>query len=129
MFKKHVIPEIGTAKMRDLTLTPMQLLLNRLAERGFSKSAVGQIRTYLKACFEYAVDEGLIPKSPARKLAAPQVRKKPCNRFLSVKEFKILSEHADAREHLVLRILAVCGLRPAEILVLRMEDFQGNELR
>src|ERR1700734_4091056 len=27
------------------------------------------------------------------------------------------------------RILAVCGLRPAEILVLRIEDFEGTQLR
>src|SRR3984957_3089662 len=27
------------------------------------------------------------------------------------------------------RILAVCGLRPAEVLVLRIEDFEGNQLR
>ena len=49
--------------MRDVTLTSLQLLLNRLAEEGFSKSAVGQIRTYIKSCFEYAVDEDLISKS------------------------------------------------------------------
>ena len=29
----------------------------------------------------------------------------------------------------MLRILAVCGLRPAEILVLRIEDFEGAQLR
>jgi integrase len=29
----------------------------------------------------------------------------------------------------VLHILAACGLRPAEILVLRIEDFLGNQLR
>jgi integrase len=29
----------------------------------------------------------------------------------------------------VLRILAVCGLRAAEILVLRIEDFEGTQLR
>lgn len=33
------------------------------------------------------------------------------------------------REHLVLRILAVCGLRPAETLVLRIDDFEGTQLR
>ena len=36
---------------------------------------------------------------------------------------------ASLREHLVLRILSVCGLRPAEVLVLRIEDFEGTQLR
>jgi site-specific recombinase XerD len=121
LFAKHVIPQIGSLKMRDMTLTPLQLLLNRLAEDRFSKSAVSQIRTYVKGCFEYAVDEDLIPKSPARKLVMPKVRKKPCERFLSVEEFRALLSHAAPREHVILRILAVCGLRQAEVLVLRIE--------
>jgi integrase len=29
----------------------------------------------------------------------------------------------------VLRILAVCGLRPGEALALRIDDFEGNQLR
>jgi len=42
---KHVIPQIESQRMRDVMLTPLQLLLNKLAEDGFSKSAVGHIRT------------------------------------------------------------------------------------
>jgi integrase len=129
LFAKHVIPQIGSLRMREMTLTPLQLLLNRLAEDGFSKSAVSQIRTYVKGCFEYAVDEDLIPKSPARKLVMPKIRKKTCERFLSVDEFRALLSHAAPREHVILRILAVCGLRPAEVLVLRIEDFEGPQLR
>jgi hypothetical protein len=48
------------------------------------KSAVGQVRTYIKCCFEYAADEDLIPKSPARKRAMPNIQKKSSERFLSV---------------------------------------------
>ncbi len=129
LFAKHVLPEIGFHSMRDVTMTSLQLLLNRLAEDGFSKSVVGKIRTYLKSCFEYAVDEDLIPKSPARKIVMPKIRKKPCERFLSVEEFRALLSYASPREHVALRILAVCGLRPAELLVLRIEDVEGPQLR
>jgi integrase len=90
---------------------------------------VGQIRTYVKSCFEYAVDEDRIPKSPARKLVLPKIRKKPCERFLSLEEFRALPSNAPPREHVILRIFAVCGLRPAEVLVLRVEDFEGCQLR
>lgn len=90
---------------------------------------MGQIRTYVKGCFEYAVNEDLIVKSSARKLLMPKVRKKACERFLSVEEFRALLTHAAPREHVILRILAVCGLRPAELLVLRIEDFEGRQLR
>ena len=129
LFRKHVLPVVGEQTLREVKLTSLQLLLNKLAEDGYSKSAVGQIRTSIKACFEYATDEDLIAKNPARKLVMPNIRKKPCARFLSLDELRTLLSHASAREHAVLRILAVCGLRPAEILALRLEDFEGTQLR
>lgn len=103
--------------------------MNKLAEDGYCKSAVGQIRTYIKSCFEYAADEEIIEKNPARKLVMPNIQKRSCERFLSLDELRALLGQASPREHLVLRILAVCGLRPAEILVLRIDDFEGTQLR
>jgi integrase len=129
LFNKHVLPVLGPYSPRKITLTPLQLLVNKMAEDGYSKSAVKHIRTYLKACFEYAIDEDLIPKNPARKLALPNIHKKPCERFLSVEEVQALLTAASPREHLVVRILAVCGLRPGEALALRIDDFEGNQLR
>jgi hypothetical protein len=55
LFDKHVLPVLGQYSPRKVTLTPLQLLVNKMAE-GYSKSAVKHIRTYLKACFEYAID-------------------------------------------------------------------------
>lgn len=100
-----------------------------MAEEGYRKSTVQKVRTHTRACFEYAMDEDLIEKNPARKLVMPNIRKKFCERYLSVDELRLLLAKAAPREHLVLRILAVCGLRPAEILVLRMDDFEGTQLR
>jgi hypothetical protein len=59
----------------------------------------------------------------------PNIRKKSYERLLSIDELRALLPQASHREHLVLRILAVRGLRPAEILVLRIEDFEGTQLR
>ena len=129
LFANHVVPILGQQSPREITLTSLQLLVNKMAEDGYRKSAVGKVRTYLRACFEYAANEDLIQKSPARKLAMPNIRKKSCERFLTIDELRALLDQASPREHLVLRILAVCGLRPAEILVLRIEDFEGTLLR
>jgi integrase len=129
LFDKHVIPVLGQYSPQEIKLTPLQLLVNRVADDGYSKTTVQRIRTYLKACFEYAIDEDLIPRNPARKLAMPNIHKKSCERFLSVEEVQTLLAAASPREHLVLRIYAVCGLRPAEALALRIDDFEGNQLR
>ena len=129
LFAKHVVPILGHQSPREVSLTSLQLLVNKMADDGYRKSAVGKVRTYLRACFEYAANEDLIQKSPARKLTMPNLRKKSCERFLSIDELRALLAQSSPREHLVLRLLAVCGLRPAEILVLRIEDFEGAQLR
>ncbi len=129
LFAKHVIPIIGSQPPREVTLTSLQLLLNKMAEDGYRKSSVEKVRTHTRACFEYATDEDVIEKNPTRKLVMPNVKKKSCERFLSLDELRALLSQASSREHVVLRILAVCGLRPAEILVLRIEDFEGTQLR
>jgi len=126
---KHVLPVLGKYCPRKITLRPLQLLVNKMAEDGYSKSAIKHVRTYLKASFEYAIDEDLIPKNPARKLAMPNIQKKPCERFLSLDEVQALLSAASQREHLVLRLLAVCGLRAGEALALRIDDFEGTQLR
>jgi integrase len=129
LFAKHVIPIVGSQPPREVTLTSLQLLLNKMAEDGYRKSSVEKVRTHTRACFEYAMDEEVIEKNPTRKLVMPNIRKKSCERFLSIDELRALLSQAAPREHLVLRILAVCGLRPAEILVLRIEDFESARQR
>ena len=129
LFAKHVLPVLGEAPPREITLTSLQLLVNKLAEDGYGESVVGRVRTYIKACFEYATDEDIVEKNPARKLVMPNIQKQPCERFLRVDELRALLAQAPPRAHLVLRILAVCGLRPAEALVLRIEDSEGTQLR
>jgi len=109
LFRKHFVPAVGQQGVREITLTALQLLLNKMAEDGYRKSAIGQVRTYIKACFDYATDEEIIEKNPARELVMPNIKKKSCERFLTVDELRALLSEAAPREHLVLRILAVCG--------------------
>jgi hypothetical protein len=82
LFAKHVIPIVGGQPQREVTLTSLQLLLNKMAADGYRKSTVEKVRTHTRACFEYAMDEDLIEKNPVRKLVMPNIRKKSCERFL-----------------------------------------------
>lgn len=127
VFATHVLPVIGKQRLDEISLSTLQLLVNQMA--GYSKSSVRKVRMYLKASFDYTADEDLVAKNPAGKLAMPKIRKSVCRRYLSMEEIGALLSEAEPREHLVLNILAACGLRPAEILVLRIEDFQGRQLR
>jgi integrase len=129
LFAKHVIPIVGNRPPREVTLTSLQLLLNKMAQDGYRKSTVEKARTHTRACFDYAVDEELLQKDPTRKLVMPNIQKKSCERFYSLDELRAMLSQASPREHVVLRIFVVCGLRPAEVLVLRIGDFEGTQLR
>ena len=120
-----VLAMIGARQVQELTRGPLQDLLNQMALRGDSHSAVKKARTYLASALEYARDERLISDNPARKLELPtQLLRKPCERYYSHEEVRRLFSHAHGREHLVLRIFINCGLRPSELFALREDDVE-----
>jgi site-specific recombinase XerD len=82
LFGKHVLPVLGHQPLGKVTYTSLQLLVNKLAADGYGETTVTRTRTYIKACFEYALDEDLVIKNPARKLEIPTIQKDVCERFL-----------------------------------------------
>jgi integrase len=128
IFQRHVLPAIGDWELSQLTPDPLQRLLNGIASRGYRKSTVQHIRTYVRAALEYAVDEGILGRNPARKLEVPKTQKSRA-RFYSLAEVHAFLSLSTGRENLVFRILLFCGLRPAELLALRIEDVATDRLR
>ena len=123
VFSRCVLPKIGYQAIASLTPHPLQAVLNQMAEANFSKSAIQKARTYMKAALEYAVDEDLIVKNPARgkKLELPPT-KKSCGRFYTLEQVHRLLSAAARGEHLILRLFLVGGFRPGELFALRNDD-------
>ena len=75
----------------------------------------------------------LIATNPARKLELPTRRlRKPCGRFYSLEEVRRLLSAAavvSLREHLIVRLFVVGGLRAQEMFVLRLDDLEPGILR
>jgi len=132
LFKKAILPSLGTLPVAGLTIDPLQAVLNAMARDGRSLSSLQKARVHLKAMFEYASDVDLIDRNPARgkKLAIPHRGvKKPCERFLELSEVHALLEAAEGRERLILRLFLVCGFRPAELFALRVDDVEAGQIR
>ena len=128
--RPSVLTLIGPRRVREMTRGPLQDLLNTMAARGDSYSAVKKARTYLNAALDYARDERLIADNPARKLELPtRLLREPCGRFYTLDEVRTLLSQAHGREHLVLRIFMNCGLRPGELFALREDDLEFRQLR
>jgi len=127
----NILSIIGERRVADLSHDPLQSLLNHVAQRGESLSTLKAVRTYLTTALQYAVSERLITINPAISLELPTklLKKKPSERFYSIEEAHRLLSVATGREHLTLRILLVCGLRPQELLALRDDDVAVGTLR
>jgi site-specific recombinase XerD len=91
-----VLPIVGNQPPRQVIFKSLQLLLNKLAADGYGETSVGRIRTYIKACFEYATDEDLVSKNLARELEMRTIRKKVCEFFSAWKR----SAFSSLRQHL-----------------------------
>jgi integrase len=131
VFHRHVLPLIGDYDVKALTLDPLMDTLGTLARERHSRSVVQKARTYIKAVLEYATDEGIIDKNPARgkKLKLPRGLRKERNDYLSLDQVQRLLSVARGREHLIARLFIVCGLRPGELFALRLDDPEPGQLR
>jgi integrase len=131
--RPSILASIGARRVIELTRDPLQECLNIMAARGDSFSAVKKARTYITAALEFAVDEQLISRNPGRKLELPSKRlRRPCARFYSLDEIRRLLSAAAAvslREHLIVRVFVIGGLRAQEMFALRIDDVEPGILR
>jgi len=131
--RPSVLELIGSRQVSALTPDPIQQLLNNMGEAGYSYSAVKKARTYISAALEYAVGERIIPVNPATRVELPGAKlRRPSKRAYSLDEMRRLLSAArsvSVREHLIVRIFYVCGLRPGELFALRVDDVEPKLLR
>lgn len=132
IIKGSAIPLIGDTPIKNLKNDAFQNVLNRMAESGLSVSSLRKCRIYMRALTEHAMDLDLISKDPIagkKKLKVPsQNVKAECERFLEIEEVKALLGAAPAREHLILRLFIVGGLRSCELFALRPSDVQTGRV-
>lgn len=128
-FTRHVLPVIGQRKLHEIEKFEIDVLVKKIAA-SYSKTIVHQVRTYVKAALEEAIDQCLLDRNPARKIVRPQTRA-TCKRFLSIEEISSLLDEMDARDRLISRICIVVGLRPGEMFATKWDDFDpaGGRLR
>jgi integrase len=141
VMRRGMLPSIGDRDIAALTREPVQAALNQMAEMtlllgakkqhqriGYGHWALKKARTYTKAVFEYAIEEDLISKNPARKLILP-ISRKPCEKVLTKEQAQRLWGAATGREHVTLGLLMIAGLRPGELFALKTDDIGVGQLR
>lgn len=77
---------LGSKRLNEIVKADIDLHLVKLAAEGYSQNLVASVRKSSHSVFEEAVDNELIPKNPARKVAMPTCRRTPgCEALLNLK--------------------------------------------
>ncbi len=152
--RRHIVPLLGTRRVRDITKPDMNNLMkdiiagktrvivktNKLRGKAIVRGGAGTaIRTMglLGGVFSYAVEAGIIEHNPTHGLRKPKYKVR--DRRLSESEYRTLGDilrqgcrsnqlriHAD-----ILRLIALTGCRRGEIVNLKWSavDLEGSCLR
>jgi integrase len=133
----HIENGLGAIPLATLDREDVARWIEALAGGGrLSKRSVQICRTVLRAALSEAVDEGLIPRSPAARVGLPRVVAKPVKEKETVawtadQVDRFLAATADHRWAIAFRVGVLYGLRRSEVLALRWDDLdtKANTLR
>jgi len=122
--RKHIVPEIGRAKLRTLTPAHVRGLYRKKLEAGLSPRTVQYIHVTLHKALKQAVRDGLVPRNVTEAVKPPQIqREEICP--LTPDQAKALLETVRAEDDRLeaLYVMAITtGLRQGELLGLKWDD-------
>jgi integrase len=132
LFRRHIIPQLGRLRIKEIKPTEVKKWINEVGDK-YSYSITHKCLTHVRAIFDQLLEDDVITKNPARSkkgnVRLPKT-KKPSVRFLDLRECQELLDVADEpRDHVLLRILITCALRPSECFALRLRDVLPGKLR
>lgn len=127
-YRSKLMAEFGQKKVCELRDENMQEFLNRIAT-SYSRTVVQHCLMYLRAIGEFTVDEGVLPRNPARRLVMPPNTRKPNRPYLSLDQFNLLlSKLPGRRDQIMVKLLFLGGLRRGELFGLRWSDYTGASI-
>ena len=133
----HIEQGLGAIPLARLDRDDVADWINGLASAGtLSRRSVQICRNVLRASLADAVEEGLIPRSPAARVALPRtvakpVKEKVVQAWEATDVQRFLAAVADHRWAVGFQLGVLYGLRRSEVLALRWDDFdpKGRTLR
>jgi integrase len=122
--RNHVMPELGNVPIGHIQPVHVAQWVASLGDRGLSPATTRKAYQLLSAALTAAVDNGLIPLSPCRKVNLPRLQT-PEMRFLEPEEVKLLAESIDKRYRAMVLAAAYSGLRFGELCAMRTDRFEA----
>jgi integrase len=128
----HIEAGLGAIPIARLDREDVAGWIEGLASGGqLSRRSVQICRTVLRAALAEAVEEGLIPRSPAARVALPRSVAKPAKQkeieaWSSGEIDRFLDASREHRWAIGFRLGVLYGLRRSEVLALRWDDLDAN---
>ena len=122
MTRVHILPVIGTVKLKDITADHLRSVLRSVRENGKSPSTQASTHTVLRTMFKWAVREGLIVSNPMLRVDAPGGARHEVQAPDIDTVRAILAELAHLPYGLAYRLLAFSGARRSEIAAMKWEN-------
>lgn len=136
--EKHIVPELGTIKLHNLTKSKYQEFINKLTLK-YSPATVRTIHHVFNHAINVAVEDEILMKNRIRRVNLPPLR----HNYYEIQEKDILSEEEikklldylkeyESITHYTLGLLLTStGMRKGEALALKWKDidFEENVIR
>lgn len=122
--RSHILPSLGAVPIGQLQPVNIAQWVAELDAKGLAPATTRKAYQLLSAALSSAVDNGLIPVSPCRRIKLPKLRP-PVMRFLEPQEIEDLAEVTDERYRVMMLTAAYTGLRFGELAALHIERFDA----
>jgi len=123
--RRHLLPTLGDRRLSEIGREELQLLLDSKA-RTHSASVVAHPRWHLSAIFRMALSDGAISVNPSPGLFTPACQPEKPRLVMSVSEIQRALDVLPLRERLMFRMAVFAGMRPGEILALRVGNVEDS---
>ena len=114
--KKHLIPNLGAAKLEQLDTHTIQLFYNYLKKTGLAAKTVKNIHGVLHAALEQAIANGYISKNPTAGCKLPKVVKPEIKPLEPEEIGRMLKEAKDDAYDNLFVVAMFTGMRQGELL-------------
>ena len=133
VIEKDIIPIIGKLELEELTTAHIQVVLDRIKQRGSDHVAL-LTRNVLKRMLAYAISRGIIFNNPAAAIEARYIAQATSRDVaLTAEEIGILlrgiyTSNMNRRHKLALHLLLICMVRKSEMIEATWSEVNFNAL-
>lgn len=118
----HLIEDLGQMEICKIRTSDIQMVINKLSNKGLSRKTLQQIRMAAKQIFQLAISDRVLDYNPAIDVTIPKNAASAENREpLSDEQIEWI-RNTPHRAQLPAMIMLYCGLRRGEVLALRWSD-------